>query len=83
MVTLLRTVWMAAVVLSDSRMALQDGSGSSAPPELRETMLPMPTQKDTARPVPKPATAPWKRQEKQTLYTHTGSTRADFNYVTK
>lgn len=57
-VTLLSAVWMAVVVLLDSRMAPQLGGGGLGP-ELRVTMLPMPTQKAKARPAPRPAKAPW------------------------
>lgn len=57
---------MAVVVLSDSRTTPQAGS-SDFVPELRVTMLPMPTQKATARPVPRPANAPWRQQDDKKL----------------
>lgn len=51
-------VWTADVLLSDSSAALQPADSGLAP-ELRLKMLPMPTQKDKARPAPRPAIAPW------------------------
>lgn len=49
-----------------SRLAAQlDGRGVE--PELRVTILPRPTQKITARPVPRPASAPWWQQVRDGL----------------
>ena len=68
---------MVAVVLFDGRMTLQSAGGSLAP-ELRVRMLPMPTQKAMARPVPRPARAPWKRQENKNVH-GIGGMINDFN----
>lgn len=56
-VVVVATVTVVAVVLSD-RMGLQP-DGSREVLEVCVTMLPIPIQKATSRPVPQPATAPW------------------------